>query len=206
MNVVLFGAGGHGKVVLDCCRSCVPTAEVVFGDDGAGRREGSYCGCAVVGGRAVICMFKEGWYYHVAIGDNRLRGEAFLFFLQAGLSPLTLVHPSSVVSDSAVVGAGTLVMPRVVVNAGARIGVNCILNTGAIIEHDCVIGDHTHVSPGAVLGGGVQIGAYTHVGLGAVILPGAEIGCEAVIGAGAVVLRRVDAGVTVIGVPARRIR
>jgi len=205
MKVVLFGAGGHGKVAMDCCRSIYPSADIVVGDDGAGIQDTEFCGCRVIGGRATVTADFRGWSCHVAIGANRMRGALFELFRLAGLVPLTLTHQSAIVSASAEIGAGTLVMPRVVVNAGALIGEDCILNTGAIIEHDCVIGDHVHISPGAVLGGGVRVGSYAHVGLGAVILPGAVIGEDAVVGAGAVVLKRVEAGAKVVGVPAREL-
>ncbi len=206
MRVVVFGAGGHGKVALECCRSNYPNAEIVVADDREERWGSEFSGHPVIGGRATVSTDFVGWSFHVAVGENRTRGALFALFKLAGLTPLTLVHPSAIVSVSAGIGAGTLVMPRVVINAGARIGEDCILNTGAIVEHDCEIGDHAHLSPGTVLGGGVHVGPFAHVGLGAVILPGAEVGEGAMVGAGAVVLRRVEAGARVVGVPARELR
>lgn len=49
----------------------------------------------------------------------------------------------------------------------------------------------------------VTIGDDVHIGANATILPGVKIGNNATIGAGAVVSRNVEAGVTVIGVPAK---
>jgi serine acetyltransferase len=54
------------------------------------------------------------------------------------------------------------------------------------------LGDYAKLSPNAALGGAVTVGART---------PGSGV----TVGAGAVVLRDVPDGITVVGVPARRL-
>lgn len=197
MKLILWGAGGHGKVVLDVARGSGVYEEIAFmDDDPAVGRE--FAGCPVFLG--IPKGYEE---FLVSIGVNRTRAACYSKVLNVGLRPATLIDPSAVISASAKIGCGTVVMPRVVVNADAVIGENCILNTGAIVEHDCKIGDHSHISPGAVLGGGVKVGRFAHLGIGVNVLPGAVIGEGAVVGAGAVVLAEIPAGVTAVGVPAR---
>src|ERR1035441_7323858 len=201
-GLILWGAGGHGKVVLDCAMLSSRFSPSAFLDDAAGD---TFCGHQVLGGRDQLpraaqrgfCMFL------VAIGDNRVRARCFNMCAEHGLRPTTVVHPSAIVSPSALLSPGTVVMPRVVINAGVVIGKNCIINTGAIVEHDCQIGDHVHISPGVLLGGAVRVRDYAHIGIGAIALPSADIGEGAVVGSGALVLRTVAAGTTVVGVPAK---
>jgi acetyltransferase EpsM len=201
----LWGASGHGKVVLDVAKATQAFERVCFLDDACAKSGHDFHGLRVNEADLFLQSLKQGGRpeFLVSIGNNQIRAACFQRALAYGLIPATLVHPSAVISESAQLGAGTVVMPRVVINASAQIGKNCILNTGAVIEHDCRIGDHVHLSPGVLLGGTVTVHSFAHLGIGAIALPGAEIGEGAVVGAGAVVLRSVPAGATVVGIPAR---
>src|SRR4051794_8602217 len=186
-NAPLWGAGGHGKVVLDIARNCAQFESICFFDDHRDKQGTRFCGYAVVGGQTELRLFAMNWFL-VALGNNRARSRCFELASKADLKPRVLIHSSAAVSPSASIGAGTVIMPGAIINAGASIGQNCIINTGAIIEHDCETGAHVHISPRVVLGGGVIIHDYVHVGIGATILPWTTIGQESVVGAGAVVL------------------
>jgi len=204
-DLVLWGAGGHGKVVLDVARAMGRFGTISFIDDACERPGREFCDCQVFEASRYLQLLKgKGCsQYLVSIGKNEMRAACFQRALEHGLLPVRLVHPSAVISESARLEDGTVVMARVVINAGAQIGKNCILNTAAVVEHDCRVGDHVHLSPGVLLGGGVTVHSFAHVGLGAIALPGAEIGEGAIVGAGAVVLGSVPSGTTVVGIPAR---
>jgi acetyltransferase EpsM len=203
-RLLIWGAGGHGKVVLDCAIATHTSGDIAFIDDAYRRIGPEFCGHRVLGGITALHGAVRSGHSKVvvAIGDNRTRAACFDVAQLECPDAATIVHPAAVVSRSATIGAGTVVMPGAVINAGAEVGRNCIVNTCAVIEHDCVIGDHVHISPRAALGGGVTVGRFSHVGIGATVLPGASIGDGAVVGAGAVVLRFVAPEETVVGVPA----
>jgi acetyltransferase EpsM len=200
--LVIWGTGGHGKVVLDVARSTGRFERILFFDDDPRRVDSTFCYCSIIGGTESLNSL-NGNAFIVAVGDNRARSKCFSSALEHGLVPAVLVHKTSVVSSSASIGRGTVVMPDVVVNADAVIGENCIINTGAIVEHDCQIANHVHISPRVVLGGCVCVKSFAHIGIGAVVLPGATVGEESIVGAGAVVLREAPARSTSVGVPAR---
>jgi len=200
--LVLWGASGHGKVVLDVGRSQASFDSIVFIDDRYQELGPSFLLCPVVGGLAALPSLR-GCSFLISIGDNAQRARCYAEAVSQELAPATLVHRTAIIAPSAIVGSGTVVMPGAIVNAHANIGDNCIVNTGAIIEHDCVIGDHVHLSPRVVLGGGVTVSRSAHVGIGAVVLPGVHIGDSAVVGAGSVVLKSVPPGAIVAGVPSR---
>lgn len=139
----------------------------------------------------------------LGLGSNATRERVSARLVEQGHTLGTFVHAAAWVSPTATLAEGTVAMARVVVNAEAHVGRGVILNTGCIVEHECVIGDFAHLSPGATLGGGAKVGARSHVGIGATVLHLAQVGAGCIVGGGAVVLKRVDDGLTVVGVPAR---
>jgi acetyltransferase EpsM len=201
-RLVIWGAGGHGKVVLDIALSTGYFDRVIFIDDQPRDSAPGSCECEAVGEPDELRRF-AGASVAIAMGDNQSRARCFARALRAGLAPTTLIHSHAVISPSARISAGTVIMPGAIVNADAVIGENCIVNSAVVVEHDCRIGDHVHLSPRVALGGGVTVGSLAHVGIGAVVLPGAVVGEESVVGAGAVVLKGAPARSTVVGVPAK---
>lgn len=211
-RILLWGAGGHGKVVADLARAAgYEVAGYVNADPASLGRVVEPGGAEVVLTEVQLLELTQRGgpdlpadAIGLAIGRNDTR---LAKLREVGDLPLpALLHPSAVISPSARIGRGTVVMPRVVINAAAVIGEGVIVNTGAIIEHDCMIGDGAHISPGAVLAGGIRVGVRSWIGAGATVIQGISIGADVVVGAGTVVIRDIPDGTKVVGVPARPVR
>ncbi|MGE0554282.1 MAG: acetyltransferase [Gemmatimonadales bacterium] len=209
-SVLVWGAGGHGKVVAAVARAMGWAVLGYVDRDDAKRglqvRDG---GSAVVLAEAELDRATLAEWQRtrgltavlLGIGDNRSRLACLSRIAETLATPA--IHPSAVLHSSEPLGLGTVVCAGTVIQPGASIGRAVIVNTGAIVEHDCVLGDGSHLSSGAVLTGGVRVGKRTLVGAGSVVLPGISIGDDAIVGAGAVVHRDVPDGVSVVGNPAR---
>jgi UDP-2-acetamido-3-amino-2,3-dideoxy-glucuronate N-acetyltransferase len=76
----------------------------------------------------------------------------------------TFVHPSSVVEEGAVLGAGTFVGPFCHVRAGAVIGAGCVLGQGCYVAGSVHVGDRARVQNGVSLYDGVTIEAEAFLG------------------------------------------
>jgi sugar O-acyltransferase (sialic acid O-acetyltransferase NeuD family) len=205
---LIWGAGGHAKVVADLVRACGHrVVGIIDRDPGRLQERTGIAGLTVIQQDAFLERIREAGGYPdgvagvvLAIGDNQAR-QRCLQALDRHAVPF-LIHPSAVVSPSATVGAGTVVFPTAVINADAEIGAGVIVNSAAVVEHDCVVGDAAHISPGAILAGGVRLGERSWIGAGATVIQGVVVGADATVGAGAVVIRHVPDGITVAGVPA----
>ena len=211
-SFLIWGGGGHGKVVADLIRALGHqlSGYVDVDPEKLGRE--------VEPGGGRVVMLQDEFERRVrdegrmpdgvdaialAIGDNRRRHECGLGLAHLPAPPL--VHPSAVVSPSAVLGPGSVVFAGAVINADARLGAAVIVNSSAVVEHDCRVGDAAHLSPRAALAGGARVGERSWIGMGASVLQGVSIGRDVVVGAGAVVLRDLPDGCRVAGVPARPI-
>lgn len=203
-SVLLFGAGGHAKVVAEMARA-LGLQVVGFLDDDEARDGSPFFGAAVIGWSRFAADGRDfaGVPVALAVGDNAARARAFDRVRGVARLSAALVHPSAWVSPTAVLGAGTVVSAAAVVNADAVVGLGVIVNTGAVVEHDVRVGDFAHLCPNSAVCGGGRIGDRALIGTGASVLPGRTVGAEARVGAGGVVATDVAGGATVVGVPAR---
>lgn len=201
-SVLVYGAGGHAKVVVDVLEEAGHRIVGILDDDVA-RRGTTFRGYRVLGDAVVLTdAGLRDALVMVAIGDNQRRAVVARRAAGMGARFVVGLHPDARLSRSVEVGTGTVVMAGVVINPDVRIGEHAIINTSASIDHDCRIGDFAHISPGATLAGSVTVEAGAHVGAGASLIPGVHVGRDAVVGAGAVVIGDVPDGATVAGVPA----
>jgi UDP-perosamine 4-acetyltransferase len=208
---VILGGGGHARVLIDCIReSDLAEIEGVLDPDSSLHGQ-KVLDVPVLGGDELLGGMASGGVTHFVVGlggvgDNGPRRRLFELGCSCRLIPLTVRHPSAIVSRWASIGTGCQLLPGIIVNACAVLGKNVIVNSGAIVEHDCVVGDHAHIATGARLASTVQVGTAAHIGAGATVRQSIRIGEGAIVGAGAVVVKDVGPSVVVAGVPARPIR
>ncbi len=207
--MILLGAGGHARVLIDCLRVLgIPIKGILDADKGLHGKK--LDGVKILGGDSYAFRLNKRTDRLInAIGSTdsmELRSRIWWLFKNdlknGGWKFSGLVHPSAVIAKGVRIGEGVQIMAGAIVNAGASIEDNSIINTGAIIEHDVVIGHSCHIGPGAVICGAASIEERTHVGCGAVIIQQRHIGQACTIAAGAVVTKNVYQGVRVAGIPA----
>jgi sugar O-acyltransferase (sialic acid O-acetyltransferase NeuD family) len=192
--MILYGASGHAKVIADIIRANGMDISELFDDN-----EQIKC----LSGISVVRPHKTEEKLIVSIGNNAIRKkivETNIF--RYGVA----IHPSAVVSPSAVIGEGTVVMQGAIIQADAVIGKHCIINTGATVDHECIIGDFVHISPNSSLCGNVKVGEGTWIGAGSAVIPGIEIGSWTTIGAGSTVIKDINSNVVAVGCPCKEIK
>ncbi|GAA4841701.1 acetyltransferase [Paenibacillus vulneris] len=205
-RVVIIGAGGHAKVVMDILKS--NRALEIIGCTDKQLAGTQVLGVPVLGDDSVLPeLYGQGVRHaFIAIGDNKLRRLLARKATELGYELINAVSPHAYVAEAASLGAGVAVMAGAVIHPDVRIGDNSIINTQASVDHDCVIGEACHVAPGATLSGTVTVGDGTFLGTGTKVIDGVRIGSWSVLGAGSVVVKDIPDSCLAFGVPARIIR
>ena len=203
-RILLIGASGHGKVVIDTLLCANPSMIIELVDDDARKHDQILHGLKI--GKAPIGTFSNERRFHVAVGHNGSREKLSDGFSRQGLIYQSILHCRAYVAMSANIGDGVFLAAQSVVGPESKIERGCVINHGSVVDHDCVVGDFSHIAPNATLGGNVKIGKRVLIGAGATVLPGVSIGDDCIVGAGAVVLKNLIPASTYIGVSARELK
>lgn len=187
--ILIYGAGGHGRVVKDFFS---PPDFVLFVDDDKDKL-GAFNSKEIPFGAQVV----------IAVGDNAAREDVSVKLRNSGKHLIfpTVSHPSAIISRRSSFGMGSMLCAGSISIAGTVAGTFCIINTSATVDHDCKLGDFVHIAPGVNLCGNVHVGDRTLVGVGSVVRPDITIGSDTIIGAGSVVVSDIPSGVVAYGNP-----
>jgi sugar O-acyltransferase (sialic acid O-acetyltransferase NeuD family) len=209
-KIVIVGASGHAKVVIDIVEQagCFEIAGLVDRDSVIGSR---VCGYPVLGREEqlpALARDHDLLGLLIAIGDNYVRSQVAdrVGGTCPGLPLVSAVHPRATIARDVTIGAGTVIMAGAVVNPGCKIGLGCILNTNSSLDHDCRMDDFSSLAPRVAIGGNCRIGSHSAIGIGTTVIHGISICEHVVVGAGSTVLGDVMPCHVVYGTPARVIR
>jgi UDP-perosamine 4-acetyltransferase len=201
MKLVVIGAGGHAKVIIEAINAA-GTGELV-GLVAPKEGASSLLGVSVIGNDEDLARLRREGIEGVVVGlgANALRLKVGDYLASLGYELPPVIHPTAVVSPSATIAAGAVIMARAVV--GTVIDRRAVVNTSASVDHDNRIGIAAHVAPGCALAGNVLVGERALIGVGTSVRPGVRIGAGSVIGAGSAVVSDIPDDVVVAGAPAK---
>ena len=161
-QLLILGAGGFGQMAKETALE-LGYEQVVFLDDAADGED-------VIGRCCDYILRHEEYPVAVAaFGNNKTRLYWTDRLLAAGYQVPALVHPSAVVSPSAVLESGCFVMQRAVVNTHTRIERAALINSGAVVDHDSVVCAGAHVGLGSIVKANCTIESGRKVEAGEVI-------------------------------------
>ena len=197
-QMILYGAGGHAKAVLEMVRAIGAFNIAGILDDNKALKGNSVLGVQVLGGSEMLKPLMAQGFHLAANGvggiiniDVRIR--LFELLASNGFAFPILRHPRATVEASARIADGVQIFANAYVGSEAILHERCMINTGAIVSHDCEIGAYSHIAPGTLLAGHVHVGERALVGMGVTTIIGLKIGAGARIGNSAVLLADVPA-------------
>lgn len=206
--VIIFGAKGLGRVVLDIFNSNQVTVYCFLDDDDTlhGKEINDIAVLGSTDDEGFLKYLGKKCEAFIASDDNKYR-ETITEMLKSKrkVMPVNAVHARAVVSDLAFLGYGNLINAGAVVNPNAKVGNHSIISSNVVVDFDVQLDDYVQIGAGSTLNSGVKVGKGAFIGSGVTVVSGVKIGAKARVGAGSVVIADVGAGETVFGNPAKLI-
>lgn len=140
-----------------------------------------------------------------ALGNSFYRKKYVNMIREKGGTFLSIINSKSIIHPNAKIGEGVMISAFCNISSNTVIGDFTTIQPYCNIGHDAVIGNFCSLESYSFMGGFSKIGDGVTLHTRATILPHVKVGDHATIGAGSVVLRNVKEGITMFGVPAKKI-
>ena len=208
LNVVIVGAGGFGREVLDVVSAANKKSGSLnflgfVADDSPSPDLLDALNVKWLGSVDEVLQSTQPASYVVGIGSPVDRRQVSEKFDNAGWQAATLIHPNATIGADVEILAGSVICSHVSITTHVRLGCHVHVNLNSTIGHDCRIGDFVTINPLVAVSGDVELGSGATMGTHSSILQGLHVGTNSIVGAGAVVVKDVPANTTVVGVPAK---
>lgn len=207
MNIIIIGAGGHSKIIIDILEEYKDNRILGLLDDNRNIHGDIVLGKKILGEVESIKNYDpSNLKFVISIGNNQIRRRLFNQITGWGYMPTNAISRHAVISKYVELGKGLIINAGVKIHPDVRVEDNVIIGMNATISHDSVIERDVHISPGVHLTGSTYIERGVDVGTGAVVIPGIRIERNSIIGAGAVVTKNVEKNSVAVGIPAKIVR
>tara|TARA_B110000971_G_C20023016_1_gene507333 strand:+ start:2153 stop:2788 length:636 start_codon:yes stop_codon:yes gene_type:complete len=130
--------------------------------------------------------------YIVGFSNHNGRIKTQQEMLSAKVQPVNVIHPSSTISKSAIIGLGNYIAAGSIISTNAKICDNCIINYHVSIGHDAVINNNSIILPGSRISGCVTLGQRVLIGANSFIFKGISIGNDCIIDAMTHVIKDIE--------------
>lgn len=205
-QLVIIGARGFGREVFNAaCESLGYGTEFTikgFLDDKKDALDG-YEGYPPILGTVEGYKIQVGDVFTCALGDVKFKEYYTNIILERGGEFITLIHHSAYLSKNVKYGTGCIILAGARLQADSSIGNHVTLQPYSVLGHDVTIGDWTIVNAFADCGGYSRIGNRVTLNTTCFVIPKGVVEDGATVGAGSVTMRKVKAGTTVFGIPAK---
>jgi len=209
-NIVIFGSGGHAKVILNEILE-LKNKYNFFGFVDSLKKNGT---------KIVSINKKNFWvidikniknknlYGIIGIGDNYLRYKNFKLFKNQFkyIKWETLISKNCIIKSNVKIGSGSVILANSFIGSGSKIEDHCIINSSNSIDHDNNFNSFSSTGPGVITGGNVRVKKFSHLGIGCVIKNNVAISENVVCGGKSFINKNCKKNSVYFGIPSKFIR
>lgn len=206
-NLIIIGAGGMGRTVYSNALEGVGYGETYlvkgFIDDNLNALDG-FPNYPPIIGTIRDYIPQENDVFVSSIGGASRR-PCMEEIISRGGEFIELIHKTARIYNNAKLGKGNFIGAYSVIGNDAVVGDYNMIQAYSVIGHDARIGNWIRIDTHVTCVGGIVIEDEVNIHTSAVINHGVTVGSGAHVGALSFVIRKVKAGTTVMGNPAKRI-
>lgn len=201
-QVIIIGAGGHAAEIRDYIRYYNQNQSIDkigvsgFIDDNKKSYDHYAYDEPYLGPIDGHLIDNERWYI-MGVANPKYRKSIIEKLKNGGAKFIGLIHPTALISPSAMIGEGVVISHNASVGPKVKIGNFNMLNSRCTIGHDTILGDYNFISPKVALSGNTVIGDNNMFGTNSSTIPGIKVGNNNTIGAGMIVYKSIGDDQTV---------
>lgn len=206
-NLIIIGAGGMGRTVYSNALESVGYGESYtvkgFIDDNLNALDG-FPNYPPIIGTIKDYIPQENDVFVSSIGGASRR-PCMEEIISRGGEFIELIHKTARIYNNVKLGKGNFIGAYSVIGNDAVVGDYNMIQAYSVIGHDAKIGSWNRIDTHVTCVGGIVIEDEVNIHTSAVINHGVTVGSGAHVGALSFVIRKVKAGTTVMGNPAKKI-
>ncbi len=206
-HLIIIDAGGMGRTLFDIARESMGYGEIFdikgYLDDNTHALDNYDNYPPVIGTIAGYDIQKDDVFTFSIGGDSRRKCIESL--LERNAEFINLIHKTARIGTNVAIGVGNIIAAYTTLGADSCIGDYNLIQSYSVIGHDARIGSFNRIDTQVMCVGGIRIGDQVTIHTSAVINHNVTLGNESKVGACSFVLRNVKEGVTVFGIPAKKL-
>lgn len=206
-NLIIIAAGGMGRTLYDMSRESLGYGDeyVIKGfiDDNLHALD-DFVNYPPILDQISTYVPQENDVFVCSMGGSARR-KCMEELINRGARFINLIHRTARIGTNVQLGTGNIVGAYTSIGADARIGNYNLIQSYTVIGHDVRMGDWNRIDTHVTCIGGTIIGNETDIYTSSVLNHGVVVEDRAHVGACSFVIRRVKAGTTVMGNPARKL-
>lgn len=206
-NLIIIGAGGMGRTIYSNALESIGYGETYtikgFIDDNLHALDG-YPNYPPILNTIKNYNLEDNDVFVSSIGGPSRR-SCMESIISRGGEFIELIHKTARIYNNAKMGKGNFIGAYSVIGNDAIVGDYNMIQAYSVIGHDAKVGSWNRIDTHVTCVGGIVIEDEVNIHTSAVINHGVTVGSGAHVGALSFVIRKVKAGTTVMGNPAKRI-